>query len=79
MPHPLADRFDGATAILAAIDDRVPDHRDHAADVRATVDTYHPARLSLVVTAVIAETATTATFRLLSQLAMARPTAWPSA
>lgn len=73
MPHPLAPRFDGATAILAAIDDRVPDHRDHVADVRATVENYHPARLSLVVTAVIAETATTATFRLAGRDRLALP------
>ncbi|WP_306362938.1 FAD-binding oxidoreductase [Nocardia sp. CC227C] len=64
MKHPLAQRFDGAAAILAEIDARIPDTRDHLADTRATVDTYHPKRLQLAVAEIIAETATTTTFRM---------------
>ncbi|MGK8524830.1 FAD-binding oxidoreductase [Nocardia asteroides] len=63
MKHPLADRFDGAADILAEIDARTPDTRDHLAETRAIVDTYHPTRLQLVVAAIIDETATTKTFR----------------
>ncbi|WP_431951859.1 FAD-binding oxidoreductase [Nocardia lijiangensis] len=64
MTHPLAERFDGAAEILAEIDSRIPDTRDHLADTRATIDTYHPKRLHLVVTEIIDETASTKTFRL---------------
>ncbi|MEU5761174.1 FAD-binding oxidoreductase [Nocardia sp. NPDC047648] len=64
MKHPLAERFDGAAEILAEIDTRIPDTRDHLAETRATVDTYHPTRLKLVVTEIIEETATTKTFRM---------------
>ncbi|UGT57027.1 FAD-binding oxidoreductase [Nocardia asteroides] len=64
MPHPLADRFDGAPAILDLIAEREPDTRDHAAETRAAIDTYHPARLTLVVNEIITETASTTTFRL---------------
>ncbi|MEV0292010.1 FAD-binding oxidoreductase [Nocardia sp. NPDC050710] len=64
MNHPLAQRFDGAAEILAEIDSRIPDTRDYGAETRATIDTYHPKRLQLVVTDVIDETATTKTFRL---------------
>ncbi|MFQ6326883.1 2Fe-2S iron-sulfur cluster-binding protein [Nocardia sp. CWNU-33] len=64
MKHPLADRFDGAATILAEIDARVPDDRQHAADTRKVVDTYHPKRLHLAVTEIIDETATSKTFRL---------------
>ncbi|MEV0078263.1 FAD-binding oxidoreductase [Nocardia neocaledoniensis] len=64
MPHPLADRFDGAPAILDLIAEREPDTRDHAAETRAAIDTYHPSRLNLVVDEIITETATTKTFRL---------------
>ncbi|KAF0845319.1 FAD-binding oxidoreductase [Nocardia caishijiensis] len=64
MPHPLAERFDGGSAIVEFIADRDPDTRDHAAETRATIDTYHPSRLTLVVNEIITETATTKTFRL---------------
>ncbi|MEU2090125.1 2Fe-2S iron-sulfur cluster-binding protein [Nocardia beijingensis] len=64
MRHPLAERFDGAAQILGLIQAREPDTRDHAAETRTTIDTYHPDRLHLVVTDVITETATSATFRL---------------
>ncbi|WP_330228509.1 FAD-binding oxidoreductase [Nocardia sp. NBC_00508] len=66
MKHPLAEQFDGAAEIIAEIDSRVPDTRDYLAETRATVDTYHPKRLQLVVTAIIDETATTKTFRMSS-------------
>ncbi|MFE7746521.1 FAD-binding oxidoreductase [Nocardia sp. NPDC057455] len=66
MKHPLAERFDGANEILAEIDSRIPHSRDHRAELRATVDAYHPERLRLVVTEIVEETATTTTFRLAS-------------
>ncbi|MFX0574587.1 ferredoxin reductase [Nocardia nepalensis] len=62
--HPLADRFDGATEILAEIDAREPDTGDHSARTRSIIDTYHPARLVLTVTAIIDETVSSKTFRL---------------
>ncbi|WP_028476854.1 2Fe-2S iron-sulfur cluster-binding protein [Nocardia sp. CNY236] len=64
MKHRLTDRFAGAADILAEIDARVPDTRDHLAETRTTVDTYHPKRLRLVVVEIIDETSTTKTFRL---------------
>ncbi|MEV0334472.1 2Fe-2S iron-sulfur cluster-binding protein [Nocardia sp. NPDC050717] len=64
MNHPLVQRFDGADAILATIETRTPDTRDHPAETRATIETYHPKRLKLVVADVVEETATTKTFRL---------------
>ncbi|MFX0578236.1 FAD-binding oxidoreductase [Nocardia nepalensis] len=64
MKHPLAERFDGAAQILAEIDSRIPDTRDHGAETRATVNAYHPKRLQLVVAEIIDETVTTKTFRL---------------
>ncbi|MCP2288372.1 FAD-binding oxidoreductase [Nocardia amikacinitolerans] len=64
MKHPLAERFDGASEILAEIDSRVSDTRDHLAETRATVDAYHPKRLRLAVTEIVDETPTTKTFRL---------------
>lgn len=64
MRHPLATRFDGAAEIIAELDARVPDKRDHLAETRATIDAYHPKRLRLVVTAIIEETATAKTLRL---------------
>ncbi|SNY79094.1 Ferredoxin-NADP reductase [Nocardia amikacinitolerans] len=66
MKHPLAERFDGASEILAEIDSRTSDTRDHLAETRATVDAYHPKRLRLAVTEIIDETPTTKTFRLAS-------------
>ncbi|MVU77680.1 2Fe-2S iron-sulfur cluster binding domain-containing protein [Nocardia sp. ET3-3] len=62
--HPLATRFDGAAGILAEIDARIPETRDHAAETRAIVDAYHPKRLSLRVEAVVEETPSARTFRL---------------
>jgi ferredoxin-NADP reductase len=62
--HPLATLFDGHDDVQAEIDDRPADTTDHAAESRRTVDTYHPERLTLSVTEVITETATTKTFRL---------------
>ncbi|WP_067465098.1 FAD-binding oxidoreductase [Nocardia amamiensis] len=64
MKHPLAEQFDGAAQILAEIDSRIPDTRDHRAETRTTIDTYHPKRLQLVVAEIIDETASTKTFRL---------------
>ncbi|TQM32403.1 FAD-binding oxidoreductase [Nocardia bhagyanarayanae] len=66
MTYPLAERFDGASEILAEIDSRIADTRDHLAETRATVDAYHPKRLRLAVTEIIDETPTTKTFRLAS-------------
>lgn len=63
MKHQLADRFDGAAAILAEIDARSPEPRDLPEETRATIEAYHPKRLRLTVTEVIEETATTKTFR----------------
>ncbi|WP_067546338.1 2Fe-2S iron-sulfur cluster-binding protein [Nocardia crassostreae] len=72
MNHPLATRFDGAAEILAEIEDRAPDTRDHSAETRATIDAYHPKRLRLNVAEVIDETVSTKTFRMteLSQVAL---------
>ncbi|MCP2318101.1 Ferredoxin-NADP reductase [Nocardia amikacinitolerans] len=64
MKHPLAERFDGASEILAEIDSRISDTRDHLAETRATVDAHHPKRLRLAVTEIVDETPTTKTFRL---------------
>ncbi|KUO18114.1 FAD-binding oxidoreductase [Streptomyces dysideae] len=64
MKHPLAPLFDDHDTVQADIDSRPADTTDHAAEVRRTVDTYHPRRLTLSVTEVITETATTKTFRL---------------
>ncbi|MFI6366317.1 2Fe-2S iron-sulfur cluster-binding protein [Nocardia sp. NPDC050630] len=64
MKHPLAERFDGAAEILAKIDSRIPDTRDHTTETRATINAYHPKRLRLRVEAIIDETATTKTYRL---------------
>ncbi|MFD0360491.1 2Fe-2S iron-sulfur cluster-binding protein [Nocardia sp. GCM10030253] len=64
MNHPLADRFDGAAEILADIAARVPDTRDHLKQTRRTIDTYHPKRLDLTVAAIVEETTTSKTFRL---------------
>ncbi|WP_043725263.1 FAD-binding oxidoreductase [Nocardia asiatica] len=64
MKHPFADQFGGAAQILAEIEARVPDARDHHAETRATVETFHPKRLKLVVAEIVDETASTRTFRL---------------
>ncbi|MFM9455841.1 FAD-binding oxidoreductase [Streptomyces europaeiscabiei] len=64
MKHPLAPLFDGHDAVQADIDSRPADTIDHAAETRRTIDAYHPKRLTLTVTEVITETATTNTFRL---------------
>ncbi|WP_325098073.1 FAD-binding oxidoreductase [Nocardia gipuzkoensis] len=64
MKHPLVQRFDGAAEIIAEIDARIPDTRDHLADTRATIDTYHPKRLQLIVAEIVEETPTTKTFRM---------------
>ncbi|WP_306369308.1 2Fe-2S iron-sulfur cluster-binding protein [Nocardiopsis sp. CC223A] len=64
MKHPLADLFDGAEQIQAEIDARPADSTDHPAQARRVIDTYHPRRLTLDVTEVIVETASTKTFRL---------------
>lgn len=60
----LTDRYDGAADILDEIASRSPDTRDHLAETRAIVDTYHPSRLHLRVAEMIEETPTTKTFRL---------------
>ncbi|MFJ9364508.1 2Fe-2S iron-sulfur cluster-binding protein [Nocardia sp. NPDC101769] len=62
--HPLATRFEGAARILDEIEARLPETRDHSAEARATVDTYHPRRLLLRVDAVLEETVSAKTFRL---------------
>lgn len=64
MKHPLAPLFEGHDAVQAEIDSRPADATDHAAELRRTIDTYHPRRVTLSVTEVITETATTTTFRL---------------
>ncbi|MFG1793010.1 FAD-binding oxidoreductase [Nocardia sp. NPDC049149] len=64
MKHPLAERFDGAGKVLAELDARAADTRDHLAETRGTIDAYHPKRLRLIVAEVIDETATTKTFRM---------------
>lgn len=64
MNQPLIERYDGAAAILDEIAARVPDTRNHLAETRRVVNTYHPKRLALTVTEVIDETSTTKTFRL---------------
>lgn len=64
MTNPIAERFDGAADVLDEIASRASDGRDYPAETRAIVRTYHPNRLSLVVTDVMDETQTTKTFRL---------------
>ncbi|WP_069166479.1 FAD-binding oxidoreductase [Nocardia altamirensis] len=64
MKHPLAERYEGAGAVLAELDARAADTRDHLAETRGTIDAYHPKRLRLIVAEVIDETATTKTFRM---------------
>ncbi|MEU7169230.1 FAD-binding oxidoreductase [Streptomyces morookaense] len=64
MKHHLAPLFDGHDDVQAEIDRRPVDTADHAAAARRIIDTYHPARLSLTVSAVIAETPSTVTLRL---------------
>jgi glycine betaine catabolism B len=64
MPHPLALLFAGAADIQDEIDRREPDTTDHAAATAGVISTYHPKRLQLTVAEVIAETATTKTFRM---------------
>jgi glycine betaine catabolism B len=61
------DAFDGATEIRAEVARREAsgtDFSDRRGATAATVDGYHPKRLELVVATVLAETATTSTFRL---------------
>lgn len=62
--HPLAERFDGAAAIIDQIQSREPDRHDHPARTRQIIDTFHPNRITTTVTEVIDETSTTKTFRL---------------
>lgn len=62
--HPLAALYDGARDIQADIDSRTVDGTDHAAETARTITAYHPRRLTLTVSEVIAETATASTFRL---------------
>ncbi|WP_327749137.1 FAD-binding oxidoreductase [Streptomyces europaeiscabiei] len=64
MKHPLAPLFDGHDAVQADISSRPADTTDHISEVRRTVDTYHPRRLTTTVTEVITETVTAKTFRL---------------
>ena len=64
MTHPLADRYAGSEAVLAEIAAREPDTVDHAAATRATIAAHHPKRLTLRIDAVVVETPSTTTFRL---------------
>ncbi|MFG2181547.1 FAD-binding oxidoreductase [Streptomyces abikoensis] len=64
MKHHLAPLFDGHDDVQAEIDRRPPDTADHAAATRRIIGTYHPARLALTVSAVIAEGPSTVTLRL---------------
>ncbi|MFE5910053.1 FAD-binding oxidoreductase [Streptomyces wedmorensis] len=64
MKHPLAPLFDGHDDVQAEIDRRPADTADHAAAARRVVDAYHPGRLTLTVSAVVAETASAVTLRL---------------
>ncbi|WP_216906596.1 2Fe-2S iron-sulfur cluster-binding protein [Nocardia noduli] len=64
MRHPLTDRFDGAAAVIADIEQRVADTADHAGDTHRLIDAYHPKRLRLAISEIIEETETTKTFRL---------------
>ncbi|MGW6697428.1 FAD-binding oxidoreductase [Nocardia sp. NPDC055049] len=73
MKHPLAERFDGGADVVARIETRIPDTEDHHALTRSTIDTYHPKRLHLVVTAITEETPSTRTFRLEGRDALTLP------
>ncbi|MGW6413680.1 FAD-binding oxidoreductase [Streptomyces sp. NPDC055055] len=64
MKHPLAPLFDGHDDVQAEIDRRPADPADHATATRRLLDAHHPARLTLTVSAVVAETPTAVTFRL---------------
>lgn len=64
MKHAIADLFDGAADVQAELAARPADAADHAAQTRQVIDAHHPKRLTLTVTEVIDETATTKTFRL---------------
>jgi glycine betaine catabolism B len=62
--HSLAALYDGSREIQADIDGRTIDDTDHAAETARTIDAHHPRRLTLTVSEVITETATTSTFRM---------------
>ncbi|MET9031065.1 FAD-binding oxidoreductase [Nocardia sp. NPDC004168] len=73
MVHPIAHRFAGAREILDEIDARTRDTRDHGAETRTIINTYHPKRLRLSVSEVINETLTAKTFRLVMSDEMGVP------
>jgi glycine betaine catabolism B len=66
MTHQLAPRYDGSDQVDTEIAARPADDTDHVGVLHRTIATYHPDRLTLVVDAVIEETETSLTFRLVS-------------
>ncbi|TWP47036.1 2Fe-2S iron-sulfur cluster binding domain-containing protein [Lentzea tibetensis] len=61
--HPIAEFFDGAAEIQAEIAQRDLDTTDHTAETARVIARHHPNRLTLTVSEVVVETATTKTFR----------------
>jgi ferredoxin-NADP reductase len=64
LTHELARNYLGAKEILAEIDTRAHDTRDHITDTQRLIDTYHPKRLRVQVDKVIIENHSTTTLRL---------------